>query len=116
MKLSTRLLALLAYLLPVISWIYIGVFQRKDSFARFHLRQSIGVFLIFVIALVTWAVVGWFIAWIPYGFILSVMLFSLVIAAALVAVVAWILGIVNALASRKAFVPIFGRWADRFPI
>jgi uncharacterized membrane protein len=116
MKLSTRISALLAYLLPVIGWLYIGFFQRENSFVRFHLRQSMGIFVVVVAVFVGWVGIGWLIAWIPYGFIFSMALFTLVLVALIAAVIAWILGIVNVLRLRKAVVPFFGRWADRLPI
>ena len=116
MKTSDRLLALIAYLLPVLGWIFIGVFQRKNSFAMFHLRQAAGIFLALLIAFLAWVVVGWVIAWIPYGFVFSIALFSLVIVVVIVVVIAWIVGIVNALFLRKNFIPFFGRWADRLPL
>lgn len=116
MKLSTRISALLAYLLPVIGWLYIGLFQRKNPFVRFHLRQSMGIFVVVVAVFVGWVGIGWLIAWIPYGFIFSMALFTLVLVALIAAVIAWILGIVNVLRLRKAVVPFFGRWADRLPI
>ena len=116
MKLSTRISALLAYLLPVIGWLYIGLFQRKNSFAMFHLRQSMGIFIVLVFVFIGWIVVGWVIALIPFVFILSVSLFTLVMVVAFAGVYAWIVGIGNVLHARMAFVPIFGRWANRLPI
>jgi uncharacterized membrane protein len=116
MKTSDRLLALIAYLLPVLGWIFIGIFQRRNAFAMFHLRQAIGIFLALLIAFLAWVVVGWVVAWIPYGFVFSMALFSLVIVVVIAVAVAWIVGIVNALLLRKKFSPIIGRWADRLPL
>lgn len=116
MKTSDRLLALIAYLLPVLGWIFVGIFQRKNSFAMFHLRQAIGIFLALLITFLAWVLSGWVIAWIPYGFVFSMALFSLVIVVAIAVVIAWMVGVVNALLLRKTFTPIFGRWADRLPI
>jgi uncharacterized membrane protein len=116
MKTSDRIVALIAYLLPVIGWFYIGIFQRNNHFAMFHLRQAIGSFLALVLAFISWVVVGWVIAWIPYGFLLSMTLFTMVIVVVFVAVIAWIAGILNALRLRESYVPVFGRWAGRLPI
>jgi uncharacterized membrane protein len=116
MKLSTRISALCAYILPVIGWIYIGLFQRKNSFVMFHLRQSIGIFSILVLAFISWAIAGWVLALIPFVFILSVSLFGLVMVITFAGVYAWIIGMGNALRARVAFVPFFGRWANRLPI
>jgi uncharacterized membrane protein len=116
MKTSNRIFAVIAYLLPVLGWLFIGIFQRKNSFAMYHLRQAVGILLALLIAFLSWVVVGWLIAWIPYGFVFSVALYALVIVAVIAAVVAWIGGIVNALRLRRIPSPIFGRWADRLPI
>ncbi|MBN1284617.1 MAG: hypothetical protein JXB47_04395 [Anaerolineae bacterium] len=112
----SRLPAVSVYLVPVVGWLYVFFFQRKNTLAVYHLRQAVGLFLFLVGVLVGWAVVAWVLAWIPYMVVLSMALFTLVIAACLYGVVAWILGLVNALQERAAPLPWFGRWADRLPI
>ena len=112
---SSRLAAALAYL-PVVGWLYVFLFQRQNRLAVYHLRQSIGLIVYLIAALAVWAVVGWVLAWIPFMAILSVALFTLVIAAYLYGFVAWILGIVNALNNRLNPLPGFGEWASRLPI
>jgi len=116
MNRPSRLPAVLAYLVPVIGWLYVLFFQRKNSFAVYHLRQSIGLCLFLVGALAGWAVVAWVLAWIPYAAVLSIALFAIVIAAYVFGVLAWILGLVNALSGRLAPLPLFGQWASRLPI
>ncbi len=110
-----RLNACIAYL-PVIGWIYVLILQRKDPFAMFHARQSIGLFLFWIATLLAWVVVGWLLAWIPYGAIFSVALFALVIAAFIFGVVTWIIGLVAALQGRVTLLPIFGGFANRLQI
>lgn len=116
MKTSDRLLAVIAYLLPVLGWLFVGIFQRKNSFAMFHLRQAVGIFLALLIAFTSWVVVGWLIAWIPYGFVLSMVLYALVIVVVIAVVIAWLVGMINALRLRKTPGPVFGRWSNRLPI
>ena len=48
--------------------------------------------------------------------VVSVALFTVVIAAYVYGAVAWIMGLTNALRNRKATLPVFGRWANRLPI
>lgn len=108
--------AVLAYLAPVIGWLYVLFFQRKNSLAVYHLRQSIGLVLFLVIATAGWVVIGWVLAWIPYMATLSIALFAIVIAAYLYGVVAWMVGLSNALRARLAPLPLFGQWASRLPI
>jgi uncharacterized membrane protein len=106
----------LAYLIPVIGWLYVFFFQRKNSLAIYHLRQSIGLFLFLVATLVGWAVIAWVLAWIPYMAVVSIALFAIVIAVYVFGIVAWMLGLINALSNRLAPLPLFGQWASRLPI
>jgi uncharacterized membrane protein len=107
--------AAIAYL-PVIGWIYILLVANKDEFGRFHLRQSIGLVLFLVAVFLGWAGIGWVIAWLPFGSTVSVTLFTIVIAAVGYSVIAWVIGIVNALRGVMNPLPIFGLWAhDKLP-
>ncbi len=110
-----RFLACVAYI-PVIGWLYILIFQRQDEFAMFHVRQSIGLFVFLMFTFIVWAGVGWLISWIPYGMLIAVALFTLVIVAFIYGLIAWILGIIYAAQGRVAFLPIFGRLANRLRI
>ena len=116
MNTSSRLPAVLAYLLPILGWLYVFFFQRKNSLALYHLRQAIGLVLFLIITLIAWAVVGWLLAWIPYLSVLSIALFALVVSAYLFGIVAWLFGIYYALCDRESPLPLFGRLASRLPI
>jgi uncharacterized membrane protein len=110
-------LAFLAYLLSVLGWLYILLFHKKDEFAVYHAKQSLALTLAVIGAPALWVVVGWIVSWIPYiGFILAVSLFALLMALYFALVVAWIVGMVNALQARRAPIPVVGRWAERIPI
>lgn len=110
---SVRLAAALAYLIPVIGWLYVYLFQRKHAFAVYHLKQALGLSLFLIAVFVIWGLVAWVLAWFPLMIIMSIALFSLVIAAYLYGAAAWLMGISNALRSRTTPLPLFGRWADR---
>ena len=116
MSRASRVPAALAYLVPVVGWLYVFFFQRKNILAIYHLRQSVGLVLFLIGTMVGWAVIAWLLAWIPYMAILSIALFAIVIAAYLFGVVAWILGLINALSNRLDPLPLFGQWASRLPI
>ena len=116
MNTSSRLPAVLVYLLPVLGWLYVFFFQRRNSLALYHLRQAIGLALFLIVTLIAWVVVGWLLAWIPYLNILSIALFALVVAVYLYGIVAWLIGIYNALSERESPLPMFGRLASRLPI
>lgn len=115
MSTSQRILAFLAYLLFVIGWLIVLLFGRRSRFAVYHMKQSIALVLVLVAAVVGWAVLTWLMAWVPFLFIVGVSSFSLVIAAAVFGVVAWILGMRNALGARMRPLPIVGAWAKRLP-
>ncbi len=110
-----RLSAVLAYL-PVIGWLYVYLFQRQNKSALYHLRQSIGLFLFLAAAMAMWAAVAWILAWIPSMAVVGVSLFTLVIAVYLFGLVAWVMGILNAVRDKSNPLPWFGRWASRLPI
>ncbi|MBE0695539.1 MAG: hypothetical protein IH586_01320 [Anaerolineaceae bacterium] len=108
--------AFIAYFLPVIGWIYVGVFQRKNQFAIFHMRQSVGLVLFLILITVIWGMATWLLAWIPYAFIVGVALFTLPVTAYIFGGVVWIVGMVNALRCREAPLPIIGMYSYRLPI
>jgi uncharacterized membrane protein len=110
---SERFAATLSYLLLPIGWLYVLLFGRRSAFAVFHCKQSIAIVGFVLIASAAWVGVGWLLAWIPFGAVVGVALFSLVIAALVCAAVIWILGMVSALRGRMAPLPIVGGWARR---
>ncbi len=113
MSTSQRILAFLAYLLFVIGWLIVLLFGRRSRFAVYHMKQSIALVLFLVAVAVGWAVLTWLTAWVPFLFIVGASSFSIVIAAAVFGVVAWILGMRNALGARMRPLPVVGVWAKR---
>jgi uncharacterized membrane protein len=113
---SKRFPAFFAYLLPLISWIYLVVFQRKNRFAIFHMRQSIGLFLFVILVTLVWGLVTWLLTWIPYAFIFAIVLFTFPLIAYIFSAVAWIMGMVNALRCLEAPLPMIGMYSNRLPI
>ena len=77
---------------------------------------ALALFLGAVVAPLAWAVVGWILAWIPIiGAMTAVGLFALVVALWIFLLVAWVLGMVNALRGRQKPLPLVGGWADSLP-
>jgi uncharacterized membrane protein len=111
---AARISAFIAYLLPVLGWIYLGLFQRQNRLAIFHLKQAISLVLFLLAAFFGWAIIGYLLAFIPYGAVFSVAFFSLVLFAFIVGAVIWIIGMVNALRGRMEDLPFVGGWAKRF--
>lgn len=115
MSMSSRLSAAVAYI-PVIGWLYVLLVQRGDVLARFHLRQSVGLYLFLVAALAAWIIIGFLLALIPLMAVVSAALFTIVIAAFLYGLVALLMGLSNALRGRTNPLPVFGQRASRLPI
>lgn len=114
METSNRFPAFMAYV-PIIGWFYVIFTQRDNALARFHLRQSIGLFLFLVVVFCAWALAGWLLAWIPYMIVFGVALFALVIGALIFAAIILLAGMANALDGRARYLPIFGRYANHLP-
>lgn len=115
MAASQRIPGFLAYLLLPIGWLYVLFFQRHNPWAVFHCKQAMALVAWLLTVTVGWAIVGWVLAWIPYAFVVSVALFTLVIAAYVFGVILWIIGMVSALQGRARSLPVVGAWAKRLP-
>jgi uncharacterized membrane protein len=115
MSTSERISAAVGYI-PVIGWIYAYFFQRKNELVMFHLKQSISLFLDLIVVLLLWAVVGWVLTWIPYGNVVAITLFTVVMLAFFVGFIAWVIGIANALRGLLKDLPLFNTWVKRLPI
>jgi uncharacterized membrane protein len=113
---SKRILAVLAYLLSVLGWLYVFFFQRKEKLAVYHARQSMMLTIVAIGGPVVWAGAAWLLLWIPLvGPLLAAALFSLVILAYIALAGSWIVGMVYALQAKTKPVPIVGKWAERIP-
>jgi len=111
---NAKYFALLAYLLSLVGALYVLLARRNDKFAVYHAKQSLGIAMLALVVLITWIVIAWILAWIPYfGFIFAMASFALVIAAYLVLAIAYILGMKYALDEKMQPVPIVGALADR---
>jgi len=109
--------AFLAYLLPIVGWLYVLLFRRKDEFAVYHAKQSMMLTMTAVGAPAVWALFAWIVSWLPLaGPIISVALFALVILAYIFLAATWVIGMVYALQAKMKPVPVVGGWAERIPI
>jgi uncharacterized membrane protein len=114
----SRIAAFLAYLLSAVGCLYVLLARRRDDFAVYHVRQSLALLFAAVGLPLLWAAVSWVLAWIPtVGPVLGAMLFSLVIAGELAAMIDWFIGMSNALRGRQKALPLIGAYAEgRRPI
>ncbi len=114
MSISERIAAFLSYLLLPIGWLVVLLFGRRSATAVFHCKQAIALVAFVVIAFAAWGGIAWLLIWIPFGDVVGFALFGLVIIVMIFAVVAWIVGMSNALRGRMAPLPIVGGWVRRF--
>ena len=109
--------AFLAYFLPIVGWLYVLLFHRKNEFAIYHAKQSMMLTMTAVGAPAAWVVVAWIVSWLPLaGPIISVALFALVILAYVFLAATWVIGMVYALQVKLKPLPIVGGWAERISI
>ena len=114
MQKPNRPLAFLAYLLPLIGPLLVWLLARKNTFALYHACQSLALTLIAIIVPLGWALIAWAMTWVPLaGPMMAAALFALVIAAYLALVVAWGMGLANALRALHSAVPMYGGWGER---
>ena len=115
MSKPNRTLAFLAYLLSILGWLYVLLFQREDKLALYHARQSLGLVLVALGALLGWALGTWILSWVPLvGPLVAAALFSQVLLVYLFLGIVWIIGMVYALQAKVKPLPLVGRWAERF--
>jgi uncharacterized membrane protein len=113
-KRSSQVLAFLAYALLIFGWLLVMVVARRDRFAAYHAKQSLGLSVAAIIGPLLWLIFGWVIAWIPIvGAVVAAASFSLVIALYIAVVVAWITGLLYAVRAQLKPIPFFGDWALR---
>lgn len=116
METTNRFPAFMAYFLLIFGCLYVFIFQRKDTFAVYHAKQSLLIVLTALIIPLVWVVLTWLLSWLPFGFLLGVALFALVIATYLFLVAVWLLGMVNVSQSKIKPLPIIGDWAKQLPL
>jgi uncharacterized membrane protein len=111
-----RFPALLAYLIPILGPLYVFISYRKDRFALYHAKQALTITIVAILAPVVWLIGGWILTWLPYGFLLTVSLFALVIATYLFLVYASVVGITHVSQTKIKPLPLIGRWGEQLPI
>ena len=112
MSTTSRIFGFLAYLLLIVGGLLIVLLRRKDAFAMHHARQSLVLTLVILLTPVVWAATSWLLVLIPFaGPLTAASNFALVISAYVGVVIAWIMGMSNALRGKQLPIPFFGQWA-----
>jgi uncharacterized membrane protein len=111
---APRLLAFVAYLLPIIGPLFILLFSRRNLFALYHAYQSLAIVAGAIVVPLLWLIVSWAISWVPLaGAVVGVALFALVISTWVMVVITWIMGMINALQGNYRRLPVFGQWGEK---
>jgi uncharacterized membrane protein len=111
----SRHAAFIAYLLPVVGWLYVYLFHRDNEFAMYHMKQAMGLVVFAIVAPAIWLVIAWLLLWIPTaGALVAAATFTIVMVAVLAVIALWIVGMVYAARSKQQPLPIVGRWTRRF--
>ena len=109
--------AFLAYLLPIVGWLYVLLFRRKDEFALYHAKQSMMLTVTAVGAPTVWALFAWIVSWLPLaGPIIAAAFFALVILIYIFLAATWVIGMAYALQAKIEPVPVLGGWAERISV
>ncbi len=100
---ESKVWAFLAYLLSIIGFVIVLLAKRKDSFAMYHAKQSLVLFIAAIIV----AIIGSIFNFIPIlGPLISVVLRILII-------VLWIIGMVNSIQGKEKVLPLIGSYGQK---
>lgn len=101
---ESKLFAFLAYLLNIVGFIIVLLAKRDDKFAMYHAKQSLVLFVAWVVLYVAGLVIpfiGWFII-LPLG---GILLFVL-----------WVFGIINSLTGNEKPLPLIGKYGEKLKL
>ncbi|MCY4071551.1 MAG: hypothetical protein OXG60_09630 [Chloroflexi bacterium] len=111
---SKRIFAVLAYIVPVLGGIIGLAVDRNNPLTRNHAQQSIATVLALIMSFLLWAVIGYVIGLVPImGPIVSISLFSLVVAMLIFLAINWIISLVVALRGRERTIPFANKIVGR---
>lgn len=99
---ESKLFAFLAYLLGILGFVIVFLVRRKDKFAMYHAKQSLVLFVAWIIVRLMFIVpvAGWI-----AGIVCSVILF-----------IAWVGGIINALSGKEKPVLLIGHYGQKIKL
>lgn len=109
-----RIFAVLAYIVPVLGGVIGLAVDGRNPLTRHHARQSIAAVAALIMSFLLWAVVGYLIGLIPIaGPIISISLFSLVVAMVIFMAINWIISLLVALRGQERTMPFANRIVER---
>ena len=95
--------AFLGVFLTIIGFLIVILAKKENKYAMFYAKQGLVLFIAWIIIWVLGMIpfIGWFII-LPIG--------------GLIMLVLWIIGWVYALSGEKKYIPLIGKFADKFDI
>lgn len=96
----SHIVSILSYVIVGVIWYFADKSVQSSALAKFHVKQSINLF---VFSLGTTVV-----------FTITIILIPLLFITNVVFLMFWILGIINAVNSKKKELPIIGGFADKY--
>ncbi len=107
--------AVLAYILVGIIWYFVDEKMRKNTYAKFHVKQalillglSIAVNIVFFIL----SIISTIFAFIPgVGLVIGAIIWLVIVVLWLGVLVLWIIGILNSLNGKEQELPVIGKYS-----
>ena len=116
MKISSKIIAFLSYLLLVPGWLLALIFFREDKHVKFHAKQSLVLNLLVFLLLVGWFFLTWLTLSISLiGPLIAWFGFAIVIAFYIFAAITWITGMFRSFQTTTKPLAIIGTWAAKLP-
>lgn len=110
-----KICAILAWFFPIgLIWYFLDEKMKSNSFARFHVKQSLvlaltgiafSILSVFVSFLIAIPVLGWLIG-------IAMLIFSMIFSLAMF--IFWIMGLVGAIQGNEKELPLIGKFAAKF--
>jgi uncharacterized membrane protein len=111
-----KIFAFLSYLLLVPGWLFVLIFRRKHPSELIHARQSLLINLVPVLFYLVWLLFTWLVIAIPImGPLVAWFAFAILIAASVVLIVLWFVGMSRALRGDQKPLAVIGTWAAKLP-
>lgn len=109
-----RFFAVLAYIVPVLGGLVGLALDGRNPLTRNHAQQSIASVLLMIMSFLVWAALGYLIGLLPIlGPIVSISLFSLVIAMLIFLAINWIISLLVAFRGQERTIPFANKLAGR---
>lgn len=112
-KENGKFCAILSYFLIGIIWYLLDDKMKRDSLAKYHVKQSLNLAIIGFIFSIALGIFSTIFTLITFG-IGAILLVPLYAVIGIFWFVIWLIGIINAAKGKQEEVPIIGKFADKY--